>query len=174
MLTYFIDKFSYFSEWWYLIICCYIWHYDHDSSMHHFLCAAQIISFVNNDSFCKQIGWIPWILPLHSYIPSVFGTKLRLLRSCLNFSLLSNLFCSLLRYNFLYFSVSDVVKGPDSLEWWQFFINEFTQVDTLNTLYNSYCSNNLWNALEISIVFTTICFSNLAPFWDSNDGWITC
>ena len=62
------------------------------------------------------------------------------------------------------FSVSDVVKGPDSLELWQFFMNLFTHADTLNALCNSYFSNSLSNALAISIVFATICFSSLASF----------
>ena len=70
-------------------------------------------------------------------------------------------------------SISDVVKRPDSLEWWQFFMNLFTQADTINALCNSYFSNNLSNASSaISIAFTTICFSSLVSSWDVNNGWI--
>ena len=62
-------------------------------------------------------------------------------------------------------------------------MNLLTQTDALNALCNSHLSTSLSSALEqkyeraswfaLAIVFTTICFSSLASFWDSNDGWIT-
>ena len=55
-------------------------------------------------------------------------------------------------------------------------MNLFIQADTLSAFYNSCFSNSLSNALAISTVFTTICFSSLASFWNSNDiritGWL--
>ena len=115
---------------------------------------------------------MPFILPLHSYIPSQFNCRFSCFLRSSMFSLCSNFLCSRLIQSFSWHCISEVVRGlffNFFQTFRQLFINFVIQADIPNTLRNYYLSSEKSNKSFCVTVVANIFLIILASFSDLLD-----